>query len=236
MNAADDSLGSVQSALHQALLGQCEVGVGACDSDGVLTVMNSALEEIVGERYSPTRHDRWAGCYHLYDERGLNQLGPGNDPLARALRGHRIVDEVVSVRPPGQPIRFIRCNAAPLHGMSGEALGAVVFVVEVTRQVTARQQLDELRDRLVETVNHEMRTPLATVVGHIELLHDDSLDLPLDTRWSLGAVNRAAVRLREVVDAISELANLAATRAGASNPVELALADRAPRTGPLPVA
>lgn len=196
----------LQAALIAALFNQQEFGVGVCGSDGVLTTMNPALEATMGERYEPTTEATWAQCYHLHDEEG-RPLPSGGDPLARALRGEQVTDEVVSVRRPGEPVRFIRCNALQLRDEAGEVLGAAVFVLDVTRPLTEQHRLDELRDRLVTAVNHEVRTPLAVVGAHLELLEDLEEHLPEPARWSLDAMRRAAGRLGQVVHAISDIAD-----------------------------
>jgi signal transduction histidine kinase len=192
--------------LVAALFNQQEFGVGVCGSDGVLTMMNSALEETMGRPYEPVTDDSWAAYYPLHDEDG-RPLPSGGDPLARALRGEQVTDEIVTVRRPGEPVRFIRCNALQLCDEDDGVLGAAVFVNDVTAPLTEQHRLDLLRDRLVTAVNHEVRTPLAVVGAHLELLEDLDEHLPEPARWSLGAMRRAAGRLGQVVRAISEIAD-----------------------------
>ena len=213
VGSADTARVPVKHALHEALLTQQGFGVAVCDSEGMLTMKNRRLEEITGQPYRPTHLHPWVSCFHLYDESGANPLAQGQDPLTRALRGCSVPDAVVSIRPSGQRTRFIRCNAAPLHGPNGEVLGAVAFVIDVTRHITARRELDQFRDLFIEIINHELRTPLATIVGHVELIHELDLDRPPQAQWSWDAITRGTARLQTVVDTITELADLATAAA-----------------------
>jgi signal transduction histidine kinase len=69
---------------------------------------------------------------------------------------------------------------------------------------------------LAEEINHEFRTPLATLLGHLELLGDlldESLDeLPEDVVLSLRAMERAGQRLTDLVTSAADLAEARATR------------------------
>lgn len=199
----------VQAALYSALLTQHEFGVAVCGSHGVLTMLSPAMEELLGAGFRPTPEHTWPSHFHLHDEGG-KPLPAGRDPLARALRGERVHDQVVSVRRPGRSVRLIRCNALRLTTDRHEPPGAVVFAADITAQVAEQRRLDHLRDRLVTTVNHEVRTPLAIIRAHLELLEEDAESVPQAVASSLQTMRRATSRLGEVVRTISALADEAA--------------------------
>lgn len=196
----------IESALFAALLNQEHLGVGVCGRDGVLTLVNPALEEMLGERHDPGAQPSWLRRFHLHDEQG-RPLGRGQDPLARALHGETVTAQVVTVRRPEQPVRFLRCSAFQLRGSASELLAAVMLAVDITDWMAEQHVLDDLRDRLVTAVNHEVRTPLAVISGHMELITDQAAPLPENLTWSLGAIDRATAHLGEVVDTISEIAD-----------------------------
>lgn len=52
-------------------------------------------------------------CYHFYDETGEEHLPPCGDPLARTLRGDRVVEEVVQVVHLATASGF--CAVTPAH-------------------------------------------------------------------------------------------------------------------------
>ncbi len=60
---------------------------------------------------------------------------------------------------------WLECSLFPLPSDGGPAaVGAVM------RDVTAREELDRLRDHFVSTVSHELRTPLSAIHGALALL------------------------------------------------------------------
>jgi signal transduction histidine kinase len=62
---------------------------------------------------------------------------------------------------------------------------------------------------LAESVNHHLRTPLATIVGHSELLLDHRQGLSTRAQDSLAGILRAGSRLDEVVTLVCDLVELA---------------------------
>jgi signal transduction histidine kinase len=66
-----------------------------------------------------------------------------------------------------------------------------------------------IQRRLLETIDHEFRTPLAALLGHVELIHDQRrrrYDLDEDLATWLDATERAGWRLRDLVEEVSGLA------------------------------
>lgn len=195
----------LESALFAALFNQEHVGVGVCGPDGVLSMMSPALEEMLGEKYAPALQPSWPGRYHFHDQYG-EPLAPGEDPLARALMGETVTGEVICVRRPDRDPRYLRCSAFQLRGASAGLLAAVVLAIDVTDWMAEQNRLDHLRDRLVDAVNHEVRTPLSVIAGHMELIKEHEAEVPDCLQWSLAAIARATGQLAEVVDRISDIA------------------------------
>jgi signal transduction histidine kinase len=83
-------------------------------------------------------------------------------------------------------------------------------VQDVTAEIESALRAETLRKRLVETINHEFRTPLAALLGHVELIHDHRdrrEDLDPDLAQWLDAIDRSAWRLRDLLDEVAELVN-----------------------------
>lgn len=118
-------------------------------------------------------------------------------------------------------------RAATRHGME---LGAADFITkpfseeEVLRSIAARLEqkalLDEL-DAFAHTVAHDLKTPLATLTGRLELLGMllDNADRD-DLRHQLQEASRASARLNDI---INELLILAGVRRQAVECVPLAM-------------
>lgn len=87
----------------------------------------------------------------------------------------------------------------------------------------AAADLERLRQDVVSTVNHELRTPLSNIIGYCELIVDRD-DLDPEVRALLGVVERNSQRLATLINDLLLLADLdAGARAGAGRPVDLAV-------------
>ena len=80
--------------------------------------------------------------------------------------------------------------------------------VELRRSREALQQekeryaeLNELKDRLLANVPHEIKTPLAAIAASLEMLEDQHLHLtPAEQRQLLASIHRSVVRLEYLID------------------------------------
>jgi len=75
-------------------------------------------------------------------------------------------------------------------------------------------EADRLKDEFVALISHDLRTPLTSIMGYIELSLDDELDAPLDPerRSYLEVVSRSSGRLLRLVDDLLFVARLQSGR------------------------
>lgn len=191
------------------LFSHTSVGIAVSDADGRLTALSPALEDIFGQPFAPWAEADWPQQFDLWSEDGSERLRPEEIPTARARAGEVVKDAIISTRSTGRTT-YLRCNAAPLHDDDGLIHGAIALVQDVTTDRMALLHHGELRRRLVQTINHEFRTPLTTLLGHVELLQDASEGAPDDVLRSLSAVATSGERLRVLVQTVSELMDLEA--------------------------
>jgi signal transduction histidine kinase len=187
----------------------CRAGlaVAVLDGAGRLAMMSPALERLLHRQFAVLPAESLPEVFHLYSEGGGRLLRADEVPIVRASRGEVVEDATVTVKAPGQPIRHLRVNATPMVGLDGERQGAWAVMTDVTSLVAAAR--GELNRSLAETVNHNLRTPLATMLGHAELLLDQRDDLPPGAAHSVDVLSRAGQRLNDVVTWISEWIDLA---------------------------
>lgn len=67
------------------------------------------------------------------------------------------------------------------------------------RLVAELQALDTYKSQLIATVSHELKNPLAAILGHLEML-ETATEVSESTRTSLSSIDRGARRLERVVD------------------------------------
>jgi signal transduction histidine kinase len=199
----------VDPAALQTLMCRAGLAVAVLDGSGRLSMLSPRLEHLLHRQFAVVPAESLAEVFHLYGEGGARLLRPEEVPIVRASRGEVVEDAIVTVRAPGQPVRHLRVNATPMEGLDGERQGAWAIMTDVTSLVAAAR--GELSRSLAETVNHNLRTPLTTMLGHAELLMDQQDDFPPEATRSLEAVWRAGQRLNDVVSWISEWIDLAYT-------------------------
>ena len=195
-----DLLGSL--SLERALQ-HTAVGLAACDAEGRLTLLSPVLQEILGREFTSVAEDEYTFTFDLVDQHG-EPVPTEQIPIVRARHGEFVRDELVVARRPDGGLVHLRCNAAPLEDEQGRITGAVAFVQDVTAELKARQQVVDERRQLLERVHHEIRTPLSSLVGHLELLDEVDAELPYRVDLSLQAVRRAADRLRDLLAELDE--------------------------------
>jgi signal transduction histidine kinase len=215
-----NSFPRVDPAALQTLMCRAGLAVAVVDASGQLLMMSPGLENLLHRPFAVVPAESLAAVFHLYGEGGARLLRPDEVPIVRASRGEVVEDVIVTVRAPGQPVRHLRVNATPMVGLDGEREGAWAVMTDVTSLVAAAR--GELSRSLAETVNHNLRTPLTTMLGHAELLLDQQDDFPPGAAHSLEAVWRAGQRLNDVVTWISEWIDLAYTTAAEGKGADLA--------------
>ena len=210
----------VDPAALRTLLCRAGLAVAVLDGSGTLSMMSPHLEHLLNRSFVVVPVESLAQEYHLYGEGGARLLRPDEVPIVRAFNGEVVEDATVTVKAPGQPVRHLRVNATPMTGPNGERQGAWAVMTDVTTLVAAAR--GELNRSLAETVNHNLRTPLTTMLGHAELLIDQRDTLPPGVARSVEAMWRAGQRLNEVVTWISEWIDLAYTPTAEGTGADLA--------------
>ena len=171
------------------------------DPRGYFTDANALTVEMTGLDLAQLRETHFSVVIHP-DDRDLMQ-----DGFVRALAGEPQVLEARVQRADGEVVD-IRCTAIPV--VVDER---VVGVHGVTEDVTeARRVLRELEEAnaaktlFLATVSHEVRTPLAVLLGAAELL----LECPLESEPEHYArmVHRSSQRLMRLVEEILEFSGL----------------------------
>ncbi len=93
-----------------------------------------------------------------------------------------------------------------LCGQAAVALQNARFFEEIQRAYRELQNLDHLRSEFINIAAHELRTPLAILMGHADLLEADVTDPAV--RQRLQIIVRNALRLRGLIDALLDLRHL----------------------------
>ncbi len=126
-----------------AMLRSIGDGVVVSDQNGLVRIVNPAAEHMLGVH---------AGSII---DRPLLDLPGASEP-----QGERQIEKV------GVNDLMLRAHSAPVRSSRGERLGTVVVYHDLTRE----EQLDRLKSRLVATASHELRTPMTSIMGFVDML------------------------------------------------------------------
>jgi PAS domain S-box-containing protein len=128
-------------------------GVIVIDKDGTFKLFNAAAREILGQGPSDRPMKDWARIYGVYLPGNSSPASDEHLPLARALRGERIDNFHLLMRPPTNPEGFyIAVTARPITDPAGEITGAVAVLRDITDQKKNEADLREAREELERRV------------------------------------------------------------------------------------
>lgn len=141
-----------EASLQEAILESATEGIIVTDEDGWAIRLNAAAERILG----------------VSREQLLGR------PIRQALESLIVhsVEDIDALQTPLQTLfevegKRIAVNAAPVQLPSGEHLGTVAVLRDVTREVLAEQSKREF----IANISHELRTPLTAILGYSEALY-----------------------------------------------------------------
>jgi len=179
-----------RSAAAEAVLGDLPDAVLRIDRNRTVLDANPAATALIGS--API---------------GQDLIGLLRDPgftasVERALSGGGIQESAFTLH--GENERSVRAIVRRLaDGGPGEPAALVVLHDE-----TARRRLDQMRADFVANVSHELKTPLASLIGFIETLRGPAASDEEARQRFLEIMQEQAARMRRLVDDIMSLSRI----------------------------
>ncbi|WP_291044939.1 PAS domain-containing sensor histidine kinase [Herbiconiux sp.] len=164
--ARSAQLSSTEATLTiRALVETSPDALAVFDLDGRAIVANEAAHA-VGRKVGRPDMLLVGEFTEVYDERG-QKIPVGGATMEQILDGVLAEPQRVTVGPPGSQLT-LSVSARPVPGATGEPIAVVMVAHDVTELVHAI----EVRDRFLDDVGHELKTPLTAILGHADLLAD----------------------------------------------------------------
>lgn len=177
--------------LLQTILATIDVGIAACDADGILRMSNRAMKEFhaVPERELPP--EQWPSYYRLFGSDGTTPLSVNEIPLFKALSGESVRHAEFTIRSADGKIRHIRASGEQLTDSKGELLGAVAAMSDVTELKEKEEQLRKLarhdtltglpnrlffNEKLPEAMRRAQRSGLGIALMFLDIDHFKSIN------------------------------------------------------------
>lgn len=195
-----------ESERLRAVIAYSPVGIVLVHAtDGHHVVANHKAEELFGH---PLPADQ--GIVQFVGQIALpSGVARPYDDLAivRALRGETVVAEEEVLRRPGGEARVL-VSAVPLHEHGGVA-GAVVVYEDITRI----RELERLREEWASVVAHDLRQPIAVILGYADLLRRHvHQNLTAQVEQSLEHVIASSRHLEKMVGDLLEVSRIETRR------------------------
>jgi PAS domain S-box-containing protein len=150
--ARRDYLASIVESSDDAIIGKSPEGIIRSWNAGAEKLYGYTASEVVGQ-----------SVFLLVPPERREEV---EDSLHRIKQGEGIAPhETVRVRKGGGSID-VSVTISPLKNVSGEVVGGST----VARDITARHEIEKMKDELVSVVSHELRTPLTSIRGALGLL------------------------------------------------------------------
>jgi PAS domain S-box-containing protein len=185
-----------QQALLAAVLEQNPLGLAIVDESEQVVLANSEARRILGGSVTPSQVEGHRLDGAPYD---------GDWPILRSLRAAEVVigERARIVRPDGEHV-VVEINSGPIR----DTLGHTVAAVAVFRDVTLAEQRAQAEREFVSNAAHELRTPLAAIVGAVEVLQAGAKEDPTERDRFLAHVERQCRRLERLTTALLTLARV----------------------------
>jgi PAS domain S-box-containing protein len=173
------------------------------DPQGYFTDANQRALDMTGLSLAELRGTHFGQVIHPDDQH------PMLDAFVRALAGDPQLIEARVVRADGEVVD-IRCTAIPVI-IGDEVVGVHGVAEDVTEAKRLLRELEEAnaaKTLFLATISHEVRTPLAALMGASELLIET--ELPPEPEHFARIVHRSGERLLNLVQEILEFSGLEA--------------------------
>lgn len=199
-----------RAAEMDAILGSMADGLAIMDANGNLVRVNEAgmnIARIPPEDRDKPMDERWAMVRpETPDGKPLSLT---DERVSRALQyGETTRGVIAKLHPRTGETVWVSVSAAPIRGPHGEIAG-IVFTFS---DITAQHNLQEQREDLLRTVSHDLRNPLAGVLGQAQLCERRLAKAGMEReRESAQTIISAAQRMDTM---IQDLVDVARSEAG----------------------
>jgi two-component system phosphate regulon sensor histidine kinase PhoR len=154
----------------RAVVDTVDAGIAMFAPDGDVVVSNEMARTIVRKSGAEPRGVVLTGPL-VYGPDRRTPLAPDEQLSNRALRGDHLNNELFWIGPENDQIALVASSRKALRS-TGESVGTVLVVHDVTQLMASIK----VREEFLASVSHEMKTPLTSIMGYLEII-EDSIDV-----------------------------------------------------------
>jgi PAS domain S-box-containing protein len=217
-----------EAAHLRTTLESCGDALIATDLGGRVTLMNPVAAALTGWRPEDAHGLPIEHVFRIVNEFSRE---PVENPVSKALREGHIVglaNHTILIARDGTE-RPIDDSGAPIRDANDESLGVIL----VFRDVSARKRSEQARERLLlaeaereaavlanrskdeflAVLSHELRNPLAAMLGWLDLIRMGTLD-GSGSKRAIESIERAALRQKRLVSDLLDVSRIVSGRFG----------------------
>lgn len=192
--------------LLMAVLNSTQEGMLMVDTQGKIVLANQQLETLTGLRV-----DELVGS-SLSEEKlhMADHLGYQSDELANiltTLQSRQPLQWGISTFEVEHPSRStLQRSEAPVHDINDQLMGWLV----VLRDISEERELSQTREQLTEMIVHDLRSPLTTILGSLDLLdkaYADAEPSPV-VKQALSISSHSVQQMLGLVNSLLDIAKL----------------------------
>jgi PAS domain S-box-containing protein len=201
--------------MFRQVLENLPAGAYTCDAEGLITYFNPHAQKLWGR--APRLNDaadRYCGSFKLFSTEGV-PLKHSECWMALALQNGRGYngEEIVVERPDGRRLSVL-AHANPFHDETGNLLGAVNVLVDISERTRSERELKEAdrnKNEFLATLAHELRNPLAPLRNAVEFLQLKNPPSP-EVKWAFDVIDRQMHQMTRLVDDLLDIARITNNR------------------------
>lgn len=106
-----------------------------------------------------------------------------------------IFDCEIGIQKEGTELLFISINATPVYNDAGKISGSIGTLTDVTNRRKAAQQKDDF----INVASHELKTPITTLNGYLQLLAAANAKPPGNTQYLVEKASQSMARVTKLV-------------------------------------
>jgi signal transduction histidine kinase/HAMP domain-containing protein len=180
-------------------------GILLVSSNHRISYTNPALITILGEMAT----DLYDKTFEEFENRLIKRLDQ------RAHQDVKHIGELLQLpefRVHMPDFKIIRCIRKRVESPDGRSFSQVFYL----RDITHESEIDRMKSEFLTTAAHELRTPLASVMGFSELLMTNEYDKD-KIKFVAETINRQSLNLKRLVDDLLDIARIEARSQGVVN-------------------